>query len=122
MTHIHVNLDQPVFAPRASLTLLQIISHIDSHWLTNVTCITQESDGEILYWNASVEDTKAARKNANLDTGLMPLLGIGQQVHASYFEVNGIDYVASDWTRAVVTKTQFLHAKKAIHSTKEIQQ
>ncbi|SGZ20291.1 hypothetical protein [Moritella viscosa] len=113
MEHIHVNLDQPVFAPQFDLTLLQVVSMQDKQWIDGVTCVTQECDGELLYWNCSIVDAKKARKNANIATGLMPLIGIGQQVHSSDFEFNGIDYVASDWLSAVVTKDQFLHAKNS---------
>ncbi|WP_232340861.1 hypothetical protein [Vibrio vulnificus] len=76
-------------------------------WPTGATCVTQECDGELLWWSASVGDVTAARQVAKPDTGLMPLIGLGAQVHADYYLANGQEVVANDWQKAVVTIEQF---------------
>lgn len=37
----------------------------------------------------------------------MPLVGLGQQVHSDYYEIEEQEVVAEDWETAVVTLEQF---------------
>lgn len=97
-----VDFSKPVIAQVAPLSLLEMLEKIP--WPSVATCATQEIDGEILYW--SVEDisqVKRARNSANKFDGLMPLLGIGSQVHSDEYLIEGEPVIAYDWSNAVVT-------------------
>jgi len=115
MTDILINLDVVPHAHKSKLSLLEMVRDIDGHWYDEVSCITQEIDGELLYWNAKIEDVILARHKANLEQGLMPLIGFANQVHGNYFEpLDGQAYVAKDWQSAVVTKDIFLNCFAAV--------
>lgn len=104
---IEINLEQTLVAPvLLETSLADLILLVESCWPKDATCATQEGDGEILFWSAPIGEVISARKQANLDDGLMPLIGLGQQVHANYYEINEQSYVAFDWNTAVVTQEQ----------------
>ncbi|ELP5729278.1 hypothetical protein QTV44_002544 [Vibrio vulnificus] len=102
MVDIVINLDQPLFVPRAPLSLADMVRGYNRQSLTQVTCVTQESDGELLFWSAPIEQVEAARTVATLEGGLMPLVGFDQLVSSDYYLINGQEVVASDWENAVV--------------------
>jgi len=106
MNDIVVDLDTNVFAPTIDSIVVDLIKMIETRWPESATCATQECDGEIIFWSAPVDEVVIARKNANLEQGLIPLIGLGQQVHANYYEIQEQAYVATDWKVAVVTKEQ----------------
>ncbi|HAS6318157.1 hypothetical protein MO988_20845 [Vibrio vulnificus] len=107
MADILINLDEPLFVPSVDISLLDMVKFGNFTWPTGATCVTQECDGELLWWSAPVGDVTAARQVAKPDTGLMPLIGLGAQVHADYYLTNGQEVVANDWQKAVVTIEQF---------------
>ena len=108
MADIFIDLDNAVYSPTVDLTLLDIVKRLDSCWCEKATCITQESDGDVWYWDAPVEEVILARSKADLDTGLMPLVGFKSLVRNVYFEIDEESFVAKDWKTAVVTKEAFL--------------
>ncbi|MEB8287718.1 hypothetical protein OKT24_18340 [Aeromonas veronii] len=108
---ILVNLDEPLYAPRVNMTLLDMVKSGGFFWPQGATCVTQECDGELTWWSAPVRQVSEARMKAALDVGLMPLLGLKHQVDADYFCVNDQAYVSKDWEQAVVTFDQFVTAK-----------
>ena len=104
---IEINLEQTLVAPVLLKTsLADLILSVESCWPKGATCATQECDGEILFWSAPIDEVTSARKQASVDEGLMPLIGLGQQVHANYYEINEQSYVAFDWNTTVVTQNQ----------------
>ncbi|MEI8659264.1 hypothetical protein [Vibrio sp. Hal054] len=112
MTDIFINLDEPVFAPTMDMTLLEMFIAANYTWFDDVTCITQESDGEIIHWTATAVEVQAARLAANVETGLIPVVGFEYTVHSEYYDIEDVAYVANDWRTAVVTKAQFENATK----------
>ncbi len=105
--HIVINLDKPLFVPTAEMTLLNMVLSGDFTWPTGATCVTQECDGELLWWSAPIGEVKEARNKAEPETGLMPFVGLGSQVHADYFLLKGQEVVAQDWKESVVTIDDF---------------
>ena len=98
---IVVNLDSVIEAPMSTLSLSEIMSSLE--WPDNATCATQEIDGEILFCSCPVKDVELARMNADRESGLMPLLGISNQVDSQYTDLDTPE-VAYDWRSAVVIK------------------
>ena len=111
MSDILINLDEPVFVPTIPLSLFQLIHVGNFKWPSEATCLTQESDGALLWWSAPTSDVKAARQSADLNTGLMPLIGLAAQLHCDYFLHDGQEVVAHDWKEAVVTAEDYLCSK-----------
>lgn len=100
--NITINLDNNIYAPISDLTLQELVDVLP--WPGgDVTCATQERDGELLYWNCAIDEVKEARATASLDEGLMPLIGIGSQVHSEYSDMDN-PVCAKDWETAVVSK------------------
>ena len=110
MSDILINLDEPLFAPSVDISLLDMVRSGNFTWAAGATCVTQECDGELLWWNAPVVNVMTARKAAKPDTGLMPLIGLGAQVNADYYLLDGQEVVANDWQKAVVTIEQFTNS------------
>ena len=108
---ILVNLDDPLFAPRIDMTLQEMVKSGGFLWPQGASCVTQECDGELTWWSASVPLVLEARAKADLGIGLMPLLGLKHQVDADYFCINEQAYVSTDWESAVVTFDQFVNAE-----------
>lgn len=102
MADIVINLDEPLFVPKAPMPLAEMVRSYSKQRLMDVTCVTQESDGELLFWSAPIEKVEAARVQATLEDGLMPLVGFGQLVFSDYYLINAHEVVASDWETAVV--------------------
>lgn len=98
-THIHVDLDVQLFAPRSDLSLCEIAKMVNE-WPTGVTCVTQESDGELLYWDAPLDDVVIARSRAG-QRSLLPELGIRHQIHSAYCNLDK-PVLAYDWDMVVV--------------------
>ncbi|MFS1436069.1 MULTISPECIES: hypothetical protein [Vibrio] len=111
MPDILINLDEPLFVPSVEVSLLSMVKLGNFTWPTGATCVTQECDGALLWWSASVDDVMAARQAAKPDTGLIPLIGLGAQVSIDYYLSNGQEVVANDWQKAVVTIDQFTNLK-----------
>lgn len=109
--HIIINLDEAFFAPSCDMTLLDMIHSKKGSWPIGATCVTQESDGGLFYWSAPVDEVKNARETAALEVGLMPLIGLGEQVHLDYFLLDEQEVVAKDWKTAVVTIEQYTASK-----------
>lgn len=110
MEHIFIDLDKAFYAPEIAFTLHDLIMIGDYEWPQDATCLTQECDGEIIWWSAPVEEVVSARLRANLDDGLIPLIGLGQQTDSNYFHFRGQAVTASDWQKAVVTLEQIEEA------------
>ncbi|WP_281188443.1 hypothetical protein AAIA71_28600 (plasmid) [Vibrio harveyi] len=110
--NIIINLDEPVFAERVGKTLNELIVLANVPWAESATCATQESDGEILFWSAPFEQVCSARCKADIGDGLIPILGIGNQVDNHYIELDGRDVVARDWESAVVSRDSYLESKQ----------
>ncbi|MGI2025632.1 hypothetical protein [Shewanella glacialipiscicola] len=105
MSEYLINLDEKPLAPTLhDSNLADLVDMVFSTWPDGVTCATQESDGEILFWSAPIDDVKLARKSASIEKGLIPVLGIGAQEESLYYEINEQAYVARDWQYAVVVK------------------
>lgn len=113
MADIYINLDEPVFSPSVDMTLLELVKAGNFEWPTGASCLTQESDGELCWWSAPLEQVRAARVKASRETGLMPLLGLKHCVNADYFSIEGQDYVAKNWETAVVSLDQFVNLTDA---------
>jgi hypothetical protein len=111
--HYVVHLDKPYHAPRLDQTLLQLITDGYAHWPAAATAVTQESDGELLWWMAPVAEIQEARAHANPEMGLMPLLGFARLVCADYYTPDDDDtsFTASDWETAVVSRDEFEQAR-----------
>ncbi|EHV9720237.1 hypothetical protein V8068_001213 [Vibrio parahaemolyticus] len=104
MTDIYINLDEQYIAKVINKTLLELLSEGGFYWHPLASCATQEADGEIIWWSAPVEEVKEARANKDsYEYGLIPLIGIGQQVNVDYYLVNDESYAAKDWETAVIT-------------------
>lgn len=97
--HIHVDLDRQLFARRSDLSLSDIAKMVNE-WPVGVTCVTQESDGELLYWDAPLEDVVVARSRAG-QRSLLPELGISHQIHSAYCNLES-PLLAYDWDSVVV--------------------
>ncbi|MCA2018863.1 hypothetical protein LDJ79_22310 [Vibrio tritonius] len=108
MTSILINLDEPVFSPVINMSLMQMIRDGNFQWPNGATCVTQESDGELLWWSAPVNEVKAAMKVAKPGVGLIPLIGLGAQINSDYYEIDEQAFVARDWQSEVVTLEQFV--------------
>ncbi|MBY7902425.1 hypothetical protein KW459_16065 [Vibrio fluvialis] len=110
MTDIFIDLDKPVFAANADLSLLQMIKEGKFRWPNGATCATQDCDGAITWWDAPIEEVCAARVSATPEDGLMPLIGLANSVNEDYYEVDERAYTANDWLTAVVSHDEFLAA------------
>ena len=108
MTDIVINLDVPLFVPGVDVSLLEMVKRGGFQWPVGSTCLSQESDGAIFWWSAPIQEVREARKIATLDDGLMPIIGLGRQVHVEYFLSDDFEVVANDWKSAVVTFDQFI--------------
>ncbi|MDA0152333.1 hypothetical protein OH460_08465 [Vibrio sp. Makdt] len=104
--HIEINLATPFFAPSVKMTLLEMVTRIGRVWPSEATCITQESDGELIWWSSPISEVEKARKTASLEAGLVPILGFGCIVQADYYQLNGQEVVATDWKTGLVEKDQ----------------
>ncbi len=107
MESIVINLDEPLFVPTVDMTLLDMVKAGGFSWPTGATCLTQESDGELIWWDAPVDRVVEAREVAQTDTGLMPWIGLGSVVNNDYYLLSGQEVVANNWKVAVVTLEQF---------------
>ncbi|MCS4309684.1 hypothetical protein M2404_004061 [Rheinheimera pacifica] len=101
MTHtIIINLDAPPQpAPLGERLLQDMINEL--HWPEGATCVTQEIDGEIIYWNAPVAQVLEARQVAGETKGMVREVGFGYIVHSDEFEE-----LAVDWFSAVAINKQ----------------
>ncbi|MDC8832976.1 hypothetical protein [Alteromonas gilva] len=104
---IVIDLDGEYAAPMIDASLLNLVNKVVCDWPEEVTCATQEIDGEILLWSANIEDVRKARVSACKNAGLMPEIGIKYQVDSTYYEISEQAYVATDWDTAVVSKADF---------------
>ena len=96
---IVVDLDSTQIAPLTDETLSELLQNFN--WAEDATCATQEIDGEILFWSCEIHTVENARATADLRSGLMPLLGIGNQVDCHYTDIDE-PKCAKDWETAIV--------------------
>ncbi|PSB79795.1 hypothetical protein C5F64_19800 [Photobacterium damselae subsp. damselae] len=69
-------------------------------------CATQEPCGDIVFWNAAINDITQARKTSRT---LLRAIKSHYQVNAICFETaHGQPLLASDWQDSVVTLAQFV--------------
>ncbi|MHC5780193.1 hypothetical protein [Aliivibrio fischeri] len=104
-----IEISNDVKAPFSTKSLLQMLVDSGEAWPRGATCATQERDGEILFWNAPISQVKQAREKACLHKGLIPLIGVGNQVGVIYCSENNQPVVALDWKVAVITLEQFIN-------------
>lgn len=98
MSGFQVNLGEQLFRDPSSLSLDEVLAQLNE-WPDDATCATQESDGEVLYWNAPVEEVIAGRQRAG--TGdMLREIGLGAQIHVAYLNLDD-PVVAADWESAV---------------------
>ncbi|NMZ14649.1 hypothetical protein HBO07_25590 [Pseudomonas proteolytica] len=81
------------------LSLVDVVDRV-AEWPQGVTAVTQEHDGELLYWDAPVDDVKQARARAGAGSMLREL-GIKHQIHSAYLNPNN-PVLAHDWQVRVV--------------------
>ncbi len=106
MNQIVINLDETV-VPKTDKSLLELMFIGGFKWPLAATCCTQESDGEIIWWDLQTTYVVEARNGASKATGLLPHIGIKHQVSQSYYLINGQEVVADDWETAVITYEQY---------------
>ncbi|NRB78402.1 MAG: hypothetical protein HRU38_07000 [Saccharospirillaceae bacterium] len=70
-------------------------------WPKGSTCATQEPDGEILFWSASIEEVSLLRKVTKGTYSLVTKLGIDSVVTAIHYDPNN-HFLALDWQKAVI--------------------
>ncbi|MCD9500574.1 hypothetical protein, partial [Photobacterium carnosum] len=101
---ITINLDQDPTPPITEYSLSQLMQQHLTHWPQGARCATQERDGEVLFWNASINKVRQTRKEATPRRGLIPLIGLRYQMNTTYFEDNNESTrLANDWQCSVVT-------------------
>jgi hypothetical protein len=88
-----------VCGPTSLLALADIVDRV-AEWPEGVTAVTQESDGELLYWDAPVDEVRQARARAGTGSMLREL-GIKHQIHSAYLNLNN-PVLAHDWQVRVV--------------------
>ncbi|WP_198437565.1 hypothetical protein [Moritella sp. F3] len=72
-------------------------------WPKGSTCATQEPDGEILFWNASIEEVTLIRKTTQGNNSLVPKLGKDNVVMATHYDPSN-HFLAIDWKNAVIVQ------------------
>lgn len=88
-----------ICGPTSLLSLADVVDRV-AEWPQGVTAVTQEPDGELLYWDAPVDDVKQARARAGAGSMLREL-GIKYQIHSAYLNVNK-PVLAHDWQLRVI--------------------
>lgn len=83
-----------------ALSLDEVVDRV-AEWPVGVTAVTQEADGELLYWDAPFEEVLRARLRAGTGS-MLRVLGIKYQIHSAYLNVNH-PVRAHDWQVRVVT-------------------
>lgn len=96
---ILINLDDQHLAPVSPFSLADIVARVNE-WPEGVTAVTQQADGELLYWDAPVEEIVKARRAAGRGC-MLRVLGIRHQIHAAYCNFDA-PLLAFDWETAVV--------------------
>lgn len=107
---ITINIDQDPTPPITEYSLSQLMQQHLTHWPQGARCATQERDGEVLFWNASINKVRQARKEATPRRGLIPLIGLRYQMNTTYFEDDDATLLAKDWQCSVVTLEEFVTA------------
>lgn len=97
-----IDLDTIVPAPICNKSLKELVSDLPFPPVNGAKCATQEVDGEIIFWSCGIEMAIAARAQADISKGMMPLLGIKYQVDSWYTDFDS-PQLAYDWRTAVVT-------------------
>ncbi|MCF6783738.1 hypothetical protein [Stutzerimonas stutzeri] len=106
MQKILVNLNEQLVREKSALSLDEVLALVNE-WPADATCATQESDGEVLYWDAPVEVVEQARLRAG--TGdMIREVGLASQIHATYLDHDS-PVLAHDWTTAVCSNP--LHSR-----------
>lgn len=73
-------------------------------WPVTATCATQDSDGEVVYWNAAPRDVRAIRARLG-HNGMMAEVGLKYQVDAWFSSLDN-PVCAADWREAVVEREE----------------
>lgn len=94
-----ISLDRNSIGPTSMLSLAEVVDQV-AEWPEGVTAVTQEPDGELLYWDAPVDEVRQARVRAGSGSMLREL-GIKFQIHSSYLNLNN-PVLAHDWQVSVV--------------------
>ncbi len=104
-----------MLAKSSKKSLCEIIATHDlKQWPKTATCVSQESDGLLIWWKATPERVQQAREQASVEIGLMPIVGVGNIVHMHYYiEGKRRDTrVATDWQTAVITKQNVIDSNR----------
>ncbi|NWC90012.1 hypothetical protein [Pseudomonas reactans] len=80
-------------------SLVDVVDRV-AEWPEGVTAVTQEPDGELLYWDAPLAEVKQARAKAGARSMLREL-SIKHQIHSAYLNLNN-PVLAHDWQVHVV--------------------
>ncbi|WP_307402353.1 hypothetical protein [Pseudomonas cedrina] len=88
-----------VCGPSSLLSLADVVDRV-AEWPQGVTAVTQEPDGELLYWDAPVDVVRQARARAGAGSMLREI-GIKYQIHSAYLNLNN-PVLAHDWQVRVV--------------------
>ncbi|MEB0222241.1 hypothetical protein [Pseudomonas sp. AB12(2023)] len=86
------------------LSVEEIVVLVDE-WPKGVTAVTQEADGELLYWDAPINDVIQARIRAGCGPMLREL-GIKYQIHSAYLNISD-PHLANDWSVSVALPPKF---------------
>lgn len=106
MQEIYIDIDTPVLAPETEKPLIEIVSGFS--WPNGATCVTQESDGEIIWWSCPIEEVIQAWKNSDATYGLLGVLRFSYCVCSDYYSIDDQEFVAKDWKGSIVTFDQFV--------------
>ncbi|MBA6105256.1 hypothetical protein [Pseudomonas monteilii] len=83
----------------STLSLDEVVDLV-AEWPEGVTAVTQEPDGELLYWDAPLDEVRQARHRAGAGS-MLHALGIEFQIHSAYLNLNN-PVLAHDWQVCVV--------------------
>ena len=94
-----LGVDKHSCGPTRYLSLAEVVDQV-AEWPEGVTAVTQEPDGELLYWDAPVDEVRQARARAGTGSMLREL-GIQFQIHSAYLNLNN-PVLAHDWQVRVI--------------------
>lgn len=100
--------------------LIDIVKRFTFQWPEEYLCVSQESDGLLIWWKVPTEKVKEAKKSCkDLTMGLIPTLGLRAIAHLEYYTErpkkvvdkksppknnNKQQLVGKDWKVAVVSR------------------
>jgi len=98
-SNLLTGLNDQLPAPVSPFSLVDIAALVNE-WPEGATAVTQQADGELLYWDAPAEDIVNARRVAGRGC-LLRVLGISHQIHSAYCNIDS-PLLACDWESTVV--------------------